>query len=40
VGTFLGTALLKRLPEEKFRLVFRAVLWILAIRLLGSPWWG
>lgn len=39
-GTFLGTALLKRLPEELFRRVFRAVLWLLALRLLVTPWWA
>ena len=38
VGTFLGTALLKRIPEAAFRRVFRIALWILALRLIASPW--
>lgn len=40
VGTFLGTALLKRLPEALFRRVFRFVLALLALRLGASIWWG
>jgi uncharacterized membrane protein YfcA len=38
-GTFLGTRLLGRLSEERFRTAFRVVLGGLAVRLLVSPWW-
>ena len=34
VGTFLGTALLNRLPERAFQVGFRIVLAILGLRLL------
>ncbi len=34
VGTFLGTSVLKRMGERGFRLVFRVILWILALRLV------
>jgi len=37
-GTWAGTRLLHRLPEEAFRRVFRVVLGALAVRLLASPW--
>jgi len=37
-GTWAGTRLLARLPEPTFRLLFRTVLAILAVRLLLSPW--
>ncbi len=39
VGTFLGTHVLHRMSEEGFGLWFRAVLTVLAMRLLVSPWW-
>ena len=38
LGTFVGTSLLHRMREDVFRLGFRAVLWILAVRLIASPW--
>ena len=38
VGTYAGTRLLKRLPEATFKRLFRVVLFLLAIRLLLSPW--
>jgi uncharacterized membrane protein YfcA len=34
VGTLLGTSLLKRMGEGVFRIAFRVILWILAIRLV------
>jgi uncharacterized membrane protein YfcA len=37
-GTWVGTHLLRRMPEAVFRRVFRIVLTLLAIRLLLSPW--
>jgi len=37
-GTFAGTYLLHRLPERVFRVAFRALLGVLAVRLLVSPW--
>ena len=37
-GTFLGTWVLGRMPEEVFRRAFRWVLGALALRLLASPW--
>jgi uncharacterized membrane protein YfcA len=38
VGTFAGTHLLARMSERVFRTAFRAVLGVLAVRLLLSPW--
>jgi uncharacterized membrane protein YfcA len=38
LGTMAGTRLLARLPERTFRRIFRAVLALLAARLLASPW--
>lgn len=37
-GTLVGTRLLARLPERSFRRIFRAVLGVLALRLLVAPW--
>lgn len=37
-GTLAGTRLLARLPERGFRRALRALLVVLAIRLLASPW--
>jgi uncharacterized membrane protein YfcA len=33
-GTWLGRSLLRRLPEERFRLIFKTILSLLAVRLL------
>ncbi len=38
-GTWVGTRLLGRLPEQAFRRGLRALLGILAVRLILSPWW-
>ncbi|NND91905.1 MAG: sulfite exporter TauE/SafE family protein [Granulosicoccus sp.] len=40
VGTWLGRALLQRLPEATFRWVFRCVLTVLALRLLFNALWN
>jgi uncharacterized membrane protein YfcA len=37
-GTMLGTWILKRVDESKFRTLFRGVLAVLALRLVVSPW--
>ena len=40
VGTFLGTSLLKRMPERLFGFAFRGVLLMLSLRLMASLWWN
>ncbi len=39
-GTFLGTWLLGRTPEDKFQVAFRVVLLLLALRLVVDPLFG
>ncbi len=38
-GTFVGTHVLHRMSDEAFGQGFRAVLAVLALRLLATPWW-
>ena len=38
LGTWCGKKVLSHLSEERFRLMYRAVLTLLALRLLVSPW--
>jgi len=40
LGTFLGKRLLGHLNEARFRQIYRAVLTVIAIRLLLTPLWG
>ena len=38
LGTWCGKKVLSHLSEERFRLMYRVVLTLLALRLLASPW--
>ena len=40
LGTLAGTALLRRVPEARFRIAFRAVLTVLAVDLMRRGFAG